>query len=377
MGKMGGLPESGQTGNGGSVRKFLLVSDTHFLDKAADKSRDEEWGGVSDTDVEDYLQQLEEELLGQEDWSWEEQHEQLEEDGILEIGGYDRRTRKLVTRHRNKKLLEEEHLEMLYEQKAELDAAREEVVGEVIDELERYYDEHGCDGLVLGGDLGKYTEDIERILDREFDDIKIAQGNHDLWEIEAVEDRDGVDCVDDGEILYWEEDVGGETYRIALAHKPADFNTRGVSPESAIGHEYRDVDIILHGHSHFPWDKGLSVAKFHHERAEDEPHAIEDNLLCIGMGSTYINHNVQDALPEKSIQVLTLGETEFTDDGSGEGRKKMMVEHLDFEGEVGNSVVEKAGYQLVEEEFPHFEEVRSYCTWPGGRGKGNRYDNGR
>lgn len=206
-----------------------------------------------------------------------------------------------------------------------------------VDTLHGYLDAFDCDELLVAGDVGRF-DDVEALLDADVE-AKVARGNHDVEE-------DGEQWLDEhaseeGELLYRDGDgtvYGDEIrwldgpdlgYTVGMAHKPHAFGIRamakgGAAPDGS-------YDILLYGHSHMP-----------HYRV------LGDGTLAIGAGSAWQNYHTMDDLPDRSVQVVEIGE-------------KVRVEHIDVDTD---DVVEELAFAYT---VDGFELVEHDADWGGVR----------
>jgi len=171
--------------------------------------------------------------------------------------------------------------------------------------INSYGEEYGCDGLLVAGDVGS-TENLEDLYDElreDFEEIKIAQGNHDVNGREIAERVNHVPTDDYDTCV---ETTTGKTddLLVQMKHDPSDFGLNYRKQESRHS-DHERPDILVYGHSHMPFDRVLS-----------------DGTLAIGAGSTYDNYNMEDHFPTASFHVLGFDEAG--------GDEHVTVEHRDF-----------------------------------------------
>ncbi|MDY6771075.1 MAG: metallophosphoesterase family protein [Candidatus Nanohaloarchaea archaeon] len=194
----------------------------------------------------------------------------------------------------------------------------------VANHLERYGEEHGCDGLLIAGDIGE-PDDVEDLYDdvkEAFDEVLIAQGNHDVLARDIAERVNHVPTDDYDQAVRTEVDG----LLLEMQHDPSDFNLNYKKQQSSSS-AHGEPDIVVYGHSHMPFDRALS-----------------DGTLAIGAGSTFDNYNMQDHMPSTSFHVLSSDDDHVT------------VEHHDFwSGEKVEEAVYRYGPDGFEEVFSDWE----------------------
>lgn len=201
----------------------------------------------------------------------------------------------------------------------------------VLDEIEAYGEEHDCDTLVVGGDLDARDGEIGSLLDLDFDEFRIALGNHDGGG-DGMGPGSSYGDIQIDEEVYWQEALDEAAYEFGMQHDPGDFQVNPGASSSRPERRPTDGDehIRLYGHSHMPYDR------------------VIDGTLYIGLGSTYQNYNVNDAtLPESSFHVLDVAEDTVS------------VSHYDFES---GEQVEEAVYSRHGDDLEMESEIWTWRT---------------
>ncbi len=202
----------------------------------------------------------------------------------------------------------------------EEDKRRESLRETIRNSLSWYADRYDADEVWLGGDIGE-VEDVKAWLVEDehedaflpygFEQVSIAIGDGDVeqsgdgrtgW-YNGATDRDS-DLLHDldrsGRVAYGKEitsygNVGGQSVPIRMKHDPKDLNVDWyTTPRQAEvwgdHHELDDPQILLYGHTHTPYARVLR------------------NSLVIGVGSRFKNYHARDGMPDRSLQVLRMGE---------------------------------------------------------------------
>lgn len=155
--------------------------------------------------------------------------------------------------------------------------------------LEEVYGAYDCDEVLVAGDVGSF-DDVEALLDGAYEATAV-RGNNDSWEVDAYEHGEDLRYLaDGGRVFYGDEATwNAGPYTVAMQHRPHDFDIRATSSHDTT--PATDADIVIHGHSHMPAFRVLG-----------------DGTLAIGAGSLFQNYHVADALPDRSVQVVEVGE---------------------------------------------------------------------
>jgi len=203
---------------------------------------------------------------------------------------------------------------------------------DVLDQIDAYGEEHDCETLIVGGDMDARDGEIASLLDLDFEEFRIALGNHDTSGSAGTGTSTSYGDVQIDEEVYWQEALEETAYAFGMQHDPGDFQ---VNPGAASSRPQRrptdgDEHIRIYGHSHMPYDR------------------VIDGTLYIGLGSTYQNYNVNErTLPESSFHVLDV--TEDT----------VSVSHYDFED---GEQVEEVVYSLRDGELELESEIWTWRT---------------
>lgn len=189
---------------------------------------------------------------------------------------------------------------------------------EVVDDIETYLSEYGCDELLVGGDTGALDE-VDALLEGDQPFSRVVAGNHD--------NPNGT--LPDGDYRYEDElSWTADGYAIRMVHDPRDHGLRATKDQFTGSPP--DADILIYGHSHMPYVRDVA------------------GRAVIGAGSLYTNYNMSEDVPQRSLHLIDIRHDTVT------------VSHLDYDT---GAVVEQVVFRYDD----GFVETCAEQAWTGDR----------